>query len=69
MPSILKRIRDLERVLKKKAGDEHAEARGVLEGKLAEMRSLKERNELQEKEKKLSTKYHMIKTLGGNTPS
>jgi len=61
MPSILKRIRDLERVLKKKAGDEHAEARGVLEGKLAEMRSLKERNELQEKEKKLSTKYHMIK--------
>ncbi len=61
MPSILKRIRDLERVLKKKTGDEHAEARDVLEAKLVEMRELKDANEQNEKDKKVQQKYHMIK--------
>jgi len=58
MPSIQKKIRDLERVLKKK-GD--APDIAALQARLAELQQASIQNVQSDKDKKLSIKYHMVK--------
>jgi len=58
MPSIQKKIRDLERVLKKK-GD--APDTAALQARLSELQQANLQNVQSDKDKKLSIKYHMVK--------
>ena len=61
MPSISKRIRDIERAIKKKdAGDQNAEALKKLLSHLYEEKNVRESKE---KEKKNAVKYHYLKFI------
>jgi hypothetical protein len=57
MPSNLKKIRDIERMMKKFGETPE------LQAKLAQAKQGKEKVKLNEKMKKNSTKYHMVKFL------
>jgi len=58
MPSIQKKIRDLERVLKKKG---NASDTAALQARLADLQQANTQNVQSDKDKKLSIKYHMVK--------
>ncbi len=58
MPSIQKKIRDLERVLKKKG---NAADTAALKARLEELQQANIQNVQSTKDKKLSVKYHMVK--------
>ena len=59
MPSTKKRIRDIERLLKRDTLS--AESKENLQRELNSLKSANDRNKLREKEKVLSKKYHMVK--------
>lgn len=59
MPSLQKKIRDLERLLKRKSGDE--EGVSQIKQKIEQLKKENEDNKLNLKQKKNSRKYHMVR--------